>query len=143
MLRFSRPVNHFSRISLASVSENSLVIDIRPTPAARAAEQSDCVDGVRRICVTKYETECHTEMVKHQMTEDHPKCRVQLVESCAKGGEGCKRMPAMRCRIETRKVVKTKPETKCRRLPRQFCRKEECRAEARQQKCYFRTQTVR
>lgn len=32
----------------------------------------------------------------------------------------------MRCRIEKRTVVKTKPESKCSRIPRQLCRKEDC-----------------
>jgi hypothetical protein len=33
----------------------------------------------------------------------------------------------MRCRIEQRNVVKSKPETKCHRVPREFCHKEECK----------------
>ena len=36
----------------------------------------------------------------------------------------------MRCRIEKRTVVKTKPESKCSRIPRQLCRKEDCVLEA-------------
>ena len=38
----------------------------------------------------------------------------------------CRKFPAMRCKIEKMKVMKKKPETKCERMPRQFCRKEEC-----------------
>ena len=38
----------------------------------------------------------------------------------------CTKVPAMRCRIEKRTVVKTKPESKCSRIPRQLCRKEDC-----------------
>ena len=32
----------------------------------------------------------------------------------------------MRCKVETRKVVKTKPETKCERVPKETCRKHAC-----------------
>ena len=41
---------------------------------------SNCVNGRRKICVTKYETECATEMINHEMTEDHPKCKVETVK---------------------------------------------------------------
>ncbi len=40
------------------------------------------MDGRRRVCSEKMETECNTEMVSRQMEEDRPNCRVHLVESC-------------------------------------------------------------
>ena len=56
----------------------------------------------------------------------------------------------MKCKIETRTVVKTKPETKCERVPKQFCRKERCTSQVNKipgdkdtkSGCYFREQTV-
>ena len=63
----------------------------------------------------------------------------------------------MRCRIEQRTVIKSKPETKCHRIPREFCHKEDCKEaedEVQNQnnaaesddslhpKCYFRQQIV-
>ena len=64
----------------------------------------------------------------------------------------------MRCRIEQRTVIKNKPETKCHRIPREFCHKEDCKEadedEVQNQnnsaesddslhpKCYFRQQIV-
>ena len=60
----------------------------------------------------------------------------------------CTKVPAMRCRIEKRTVVKTKPESKCSRIPRQVCRKEDCNDEAEDEllngdpNCYYRNQVV-
>ena len=61
----------------------------------------------------------------------------------------CKRVPAMRCKIEKRTVVKTKPESKCSRVPRQFCRKEDCNKIEEEENlfsddpnCYYRNQIV-
>ena len=55
----------------------------------------------------------------------------------------------MRCRIEKRTVVKTKPESKCSRIPRQICRKEDCEVEDDKKEllkgdpnCYYRNQVV-
>ncbi len=41
----------------------------------------------------------------------------------------CEKVRAVRCRIEKKTVTKTKPETKCQRVPRQFCREVECQEE--------------
>ena len=55
----------------------------------------------------------------------------------------------MRCKIEKRTVVKTKPESKCSRVPRQFCRKEDCNKIEEEENlfsddpnCYYRNQIV-
>ena len=55
----------------------------------------------------------------------------------------------MRCKVETRKVVKTKPETKCERVPKETCRKHTCNplptksSDQRDESgCYMREQTV-
>ena len=131
--------------------------------------RGDCVDGVRRICSEKMETVCGTEMVKHRMEEDRPSCRVHLVDSCKPRKKKkkaffaflkirneeededemhCEKVRAVRCKVEKKMVTKTKPETKCRRVPREFCRKEECgdysdTNEKLDDGCYFRTQMVR
>ena len=39
-------------------------------------------------------------------------------------------------------VMKSKPETKCERVPREFCRKEACDPEEGRDECYFRNQVV-
>merc|ERR1719479_320170 len=62
----------------------------------------------------------------------------------------CQNIPAMRCQIEKRKVMKTKPVSKCERMPRQFCRKEDCENTHRsstvnildEELCYYRIQMV-
>ena len=59
-------------------------------------------------------------------------------------------VPAMKCKIETRVVVKTKPETKCKRVPKEFCKKQTCtRPSDKNGKgrdddsgCYFMEKTV-
>ena len=55
----------------------------------------------------------------------------------------------MRCKVETRKVVKTKPETKCERVPKETCRKHACNplptksSERRDESgCYMMEKTV-
>lgn len=55
----------------------------------------------------------------------------------------------MRCKIEKRTVVKTKPESRCSRVPREYCRKENCKDEEEQSElmsgdpnCYYRNQIV-
>ena len=137
---------------------NSVVIDVRPEDyesGGNGLDDSnggkgacDPATGKRKICVKKYETECRTRYVKQEMEEDRPQCRVQLMEKCGGGGEedenglldDCVRVPAMRCKIEKVMVMKSKPETKCVRVPREFCRKEACEAE--KEECYFRNQVV-
>ncbi len=140
--------------------------------------------GARRVCSEKMETECNTEMVQHRMEEDRPNCKVRWVDSCKprkkkkaffaflererKRGDPsssevemrCEKVRAVRCRVEKEMVTKTQPETRCRRVPRQFCRKETCGGEEeegegeegkerrgggggrRDDECYFRTQMV-
>ena len=56
----------------------------------------------------------------------------------------------MKCKIETRVVVKTKPETKCKRVPREFCKKQNCTKPSDENRkdrsddsgCYFMEKTV-
>ena len=38
--------------------------------------------------------------------------------------------------------MKSKPETKCERVPREFCRKEACDPQQGSDECYFRNQVV-
>ena len=38
--------------------------------------------------------------------------------------------------------MKSKPETKCERIPREFCRKEACDPREGRDECYFRNQVV-
>ena len=54
----------------------------------------------------------------------------------------CIKVPAMRCKIEKVEVMKSKPETKCTRVPREFCRKEACDPQEGRDECYFRNQVV-
>jgi len=131
--------------SKRKMQDNSVVIDVRPTPVPKFVRQAKCTNGKRAFCVTKYETMCTNKEVEYEMMEDHPRCRVELIEKCEeskpkldflsqmmhdkdknKPKMECRKFPAMRCRIEKMKVMKKKPETKCERMPRQFCRKEAC-----------------
>ena len=54
----------------------------------------------------------------------------------------CIKVPAMRCKIEKVEVMKSKPETKCTRVPREFCRKEACVPDDGPEECYFRNKVV-
>ena len=114
---------------------------------------TECVGGKRRVCEVKHETVCKTEHIKAETVEDHPVCRVEMVDNCDKSRDkfgACERVPAMRCRIEQRVVVQSKPETKCERVPQSLCHEEECRGEAAagplakadDPLCYFRDQVV-
>ena len=77
-------------------------------------------------------------------------CRVEMVDNCDKSRDkfgACERVPAMRCRIEKRVVVQSKPETKCERVPQSLCHEEECRVDgalpaSEDPLCYFRDQVV-
>ena len=55
----------------------------------------------------------------------------------------------MRCKVEKRTVVKTRPETKCERIPKETCKKQRCTyIPSKTPKnnddsgCYIREQTV-
>lgn len=165
--------------SKQKMQDNSVVIDVRPTPVPKFTRQAKCVNGKRALCVTKYETMCTNKEVEYEMMEDHPRCRVELIEKCEDNKKQqkkrddnvlsqmmaqmvpkkkeCSKIPAMRCRIEKMKVMKKKPETKCERMPRQFCRKEACESDPLaaaetdstsltsimdESLCYFRIQMV-
>jgi len=134
-------------------NENNIVLDVRPNPRLPSPQiAKKCHKGRRTVCTTKYHTECTTQQVQQTMQEDHPKCQVEMVERCSKDENEeskCKRVPAMRCKIEKRTVVKTKPESKCSRVPRQFCRKEDCNKIEEEENlfsddpnCYYRNQIV-
>jgi len=133
-------------------NENNIVLDVRPNPRLPSPQiAKKCHKGRRTVCTTKYHTECTTQQVQQTMQEDHPKCQVEMVERCPAENEQrkCRRVPAMRCKIEKRTVVKTKPESKCSRVPRQFCRKEDCNKSDEEENlfnndpnCYYRNQIV-
>ncbi|CAB4065464.1 unnamed protein product [Lepeophtheirus salmonis] len=118
---------------------NNVVIDVRPNGSI-ASKTSPCIGGKRKICVTKYETECSTIRRMKKMIEDHPRCQIEHLNKCDENHR-CSRVPSMKCRIEKRQVTKVKPETSCRRVPRNFCRKVNCAKEA-EKKCYYRVQMV-
>ncbi|QQP51887.1 Uncharacterized protein FKW44_013372, partial [Caligus rogercresseyi] len=120
-------------------SPTNVVIDVRPLGRI-ASKKSPCVKGKRKICVTKYETECSTVRRMRKMIEDYPRCRIQHLRKCNEDNE-CSRVPSMKCAIEKREVTKVKPETSCRRVPRNFCRKVDCAKEA-EKACYYRVQMV-
>ena len=107
--------------------------------------EEECIDGFRQVCETKHESVCNTVQVKHEMLEDHPVCHIERVDRCGdspdKFGQ-CRSVPAMRCKIEQRTVVKTRPETKCDRVPRTFCHDEKCEGFSEEPVCYFRDQLV-
>lgn len=133
-------------------NENSIALDIRPNPSSSSlAVKKQCRNGKRMVCTTKYQTECTTQQIQQTMEEDHPKCQVEMVEKCPENNISkktqCNKVPAMRCRIEKRTVVKTKPESKCSRIPRQICRKEDCEEDVEEllngdPNCYYRNQVV-
>jgi len=137
-----------------SENENSIALDIRPNPRLTSPQiKKQCHKGKRMVCNTKYQTECTTQQIQQTMEEDHPKCQVEMVEKCPEKTNSrkteCRKVPAMRCRIEKRTVVKTKPESKCSRIPRQICRKEDCEVEDDKKEllkgdpnCYYRNQVV-
>ena len=51
---------------------------------SRFQASDECVGGVRRVCETKHESVCQTEHIKTETVEDHPVCRVEMVDNCEK-----------------------------------------------------------
>jgi len=89
-------------------------------------KESICgASGYKRECRTKYYTECSTDMVYHNMVEDYPVCGVSKHKKCTESGD-CMMVPVMKCKIEKRTIRKAKPESKCRRVPTQICKKKKC-----------------
>ena len=119
--------------------------EIRP-PGAKFKADAECVDGSRKVCEIKHESVCNTVQVRHEMEEDHPVCKVEMVNTCSESRDKfdrCKHVPSMRCRIEKQTVVRVRPETKCQRVPRSFCHSEDCKTPLVDDSlCYFRDQVV-
>jgi len=118
----------------------------------RNSEECDN-NGQRTVCTTRgFKTECTTTEISHEVKEDYPNCKLEMTDKCAEVPDkfgNCKRVPAMKCNIETKVVLKTKPETKCERVPKEFCRKQNCTPQTDKSSkdndasgCYFREQTI-
>jgi len=111
---------------------------------------TDCIDGYRRSCQTRYESVCGTRWQHEELHEDRPICGVEMVGKCPKSQQAdenasdstspCMEVPVMKCRIEKRLVKRRMPKTACRRIPRKFCIKKKCKP--KKTKCFNKLQMI-
>ena len=91
-------------------------------------------------------------MIYHDMEEDYPQCKVEVVRSCPSltsdeytnlvdPREECSEVEVMRCQILKRKVRRGRPYSSCSRLPIKLCAKRRCEQE--EKKCYLMVKMVK
>ena len=81
------------------------------------------------ICTTVYESECKTIYEEREVDEDTIECETIQEEKCKEVEKGCVlncepscvKLPAKKCKVETKKVIKYTPETQCNKVPRKVC----------------------
>ena len=100
----------------------------------------------------RYQTRCFSKMIYHDIEEDYPQCKVEVVRSCPSltsdeytnlvdPREECSEVEVMRCQILKRKVRHGRPHSSCSRLPSKLCAKSRCEQE--QKKCYLVVKMVK
>ena len=85
--------------------------------------------SAREICTTVYESECKTIYEEREVDEDTIECETVQQEKCKEVKEGCVlncepicvKLPAKKCKVETKKVIKYIPGTKCNKVPSKVC----------------------
>ena len=85
--------------------------------------------SAREICTTVYESECKTIYEEREVDEDTIECETVQQEKCKEVKEGCVlncepicvKLPAKKCKVETKKVIKYTPGTKCNKVPSKVC----------------------
>ena len=80
----------------------------------------DCDNTGPKKCRTVYDTVCDTRKVQYEVEEDFPTCRTVNMEKCEEVNK-CEVWPVQQCSVETRTVSHSKPETQCRKEPRDIC----------------------
>ena len=58
-------------------------------------QQGECINGQRNVCNTKYKTECNTIELTHEVEEEYPNCKVEMVDDCKEKPDkfgNCKRV---------------------------------------------------
>ena len=59
------------------------------------SQKGECINGQRTICNTKYKTECTTIELTHEVEEEYPNCKVEMVDDCKEKPDkfgNCKRV---------------------------------------------------
>ena len=85
--------------------------------------------NAREICTTVYKSECKTIYEEREVDEDTIECETVQQEKCKEVKEGCVlncepicvKLPAKKCKVETKKVIKYTPGTKCNKVPSKVC----------------------
>ena len=87
------------------------------------------VNSRSEICTTVYESECKTIYEEREVDEDTIECETVQEEKCKEVEQGCVlncdpicvKLPVKKCKVETKKVTKYTPGTKCNKVPRKVC----------------------
>ncbi len=108
----------------------------------------NCDKPGETVCETVYESECATTYHEHEVEEDTPNCRVMQVRKCREVTQGytteeqCDLWPKQVCELEKKTVVRTSPETECRKVPREVCGPGPCPLEPGPKECRTEPRTV-
>lgn len=99
-------------------------------------------------CETVYETECATSYHLHEVEEDSPNCKIQIMEKCQDVTQGystkeeCDKWPQQVCELERKVVQKYSPDTQCSKTPRQLCGPGACPVIAGPKECRNEMKTI-
>ena len=107
----------FRKVCMISFEEKTLteMVEECTTPLV-----PDCTQEPEEQCRTVYDTVCDTRKVQYEVEEDFPTCRTVNMEKCEEVNK-CEVWPVQQCSVETRTVSHSKPETQCRKEPRDIC----------------------
>lgn len=100
------------------------------------------------VCETVYETECSTSYHLHEVEEDTPNCKIQIMEKCQDVTQGystkeeCDKWPQQVCEVERKVVKKYSPDTQCSKTPRQLCGPGACPIIAGPKECRNEMKTI-
>jgi len=98
------------------------VVEVCHTPLVK-----DCNTPGPEVCKTEYETWCMTNQRVHEVDDDVPDCKTEVMKKCKEVTQGyqtkeeCDEWPVQRCSLTKQKVRKYTPETTCKPEPREVC----------------------
>ena len=98
------------------------VVEVCHTPLVK-----DCNTPGPEVCKTEYETWCMTNQRVHEVDDDVPDCKTEVMKKCKEVTQGyqtkeeCDEWPVQRCSLTKQKVRKYTHETSCKPEPREVC----------------------
>eukprot|EP00096_Caligus_rogercresseyi_P012702 TRINITY_DN5412_c0_g1_i1.p1 TRINITY_DN5412_c0_g1~~TRINITY_DN5412_c0_g1_i1.p1 ORF type:complete len:443 (-),score=103.64 TRINITY_DN5412_c0_g1_i1:97-1425(-) len=134
-------------------------VDICHTPIVRECGNETLGPD---ICTTQYEDNCETKYKTYELEQDEPKCEmveetrcrnvtVELFHIQEEGAdptanpfavrEQCEQWPVQKCELDKTTVKKVHPETSCRKIPREVCVPNNCKAIKGDEICHEETRT--